>query len=46
MEEITVEKLTELTINDLNNLKAKDFKDKNSAVARTTTDKYKTNSLE
>lgn len=27
MEKITVEKLKELTINDLNNLKVKDFKD-------------------
>lgn len=44
MEEITVEKLKELTINDLNNLKVKDFEEK-SAIAGTTADNN-ANSLE
>ena len=46
MKDIKVKDIKEMAIKEMKNLLAKDFKNKKSAVARTTTEKNNANSLE
>ena len=46
MKDIKAKDIKEMTINEINNFRIEDLKNKKSAVARTTTEKNNANSLE